>query len=158
MSKRIALIYLTLLFSLVLAIFPMPAFLSAFRPDWPLMALIYWCIALPHRVGVLTGCLVGLLLDLLLGSVLGINGLIFSIIAYIAAANFLLIRNFSVWQQAIIVGMLCAFYHLAEYWLIHFLTDSFFEPSLMWPAITTMVMWPWAFLLLRKMRRAFKII
>ncbi|AWB68804.1 rod shape-determining protein MreD [Saccharobesus litoralis] len=157
MTRSLSLIYLTIIFALILTISPMPDVLAPYRPDWALMAIVYWSIALPHRVNVLTAWITGLMLDLLLGSVLGVNGLIFTIIAYVAASNFKRIRNFSVWQQAIIVGMLSAFYHLTEYWLVFILTDSYFFPSLMWPTVTTAVMWPWAFLLLRKIRRGFKI-
>ncbi len=157
MSKRVYVIHLTLLLSLVLAISPMPALISNYRPDWPLLALIYWCIATPQRVNVGTGWVMGLLYDLLLGSILGTHGLIFSLIAYIASSNFLRIRNFSLWQQSIIVAMLAALYHLIQFWLSYFLKDSFFQPSLMWSAVTSMLMWPWAFLLLRKLRRKLKI-
>ncbi|NTS75874.1 rod shape-determining protein MreD [Catenovulum sp. SM1970] len=157
MTKRTAIIYLTLIFALILTISPMPPSIAIYRPDWVLVALIYWCIALPNRVNVGVAWVCGLFVDLLMGYTLGSHALILALIAYIASANFLRIRNFSVWQQAIIVGMLSLFYHLTDYWVAHFLTDAFFQPELMWSALTSMLVWPWAFALLRKLRRTFKI-
>ncbi|WP_143871470.1 rod shape-determining protein MreD [Catenovulum sediminis] len=151
------LIALTLLFALILAIAPMPKMLESFRPDWILLVLFYWAIALPHRVNVGTAWVCGFILDILLGSVLGAHALILALVTYIASANYLTIRNFSLWQQALIVGLVSAFYHLGDYWIQHFLTTAYFLPELMWPVVTNTFIWPWAFLLLRKYRRRLKI-
>jgi rod shape-determining protein MreD len=80
-----------------------------------------------------------------------------AIAVYIIAGNFQKIRNFSVWQQALIVGVLSALYHLIVFWMQRFLTDAVFLPSYLYPVITTIILWPWAFLLLRKVRRHFRI-
>ena len=58
-------IILSFIFGLMLAIMPLPAWAVAWRPDWAAMILIYWCIAIPQRVGVTTGWLVGIFLDVL---------------------------------------------------------------------------------------------
>jgi rod shape-determining protein MreD len=80
-----------------------------------------------------------------------------AIAVYIVAINFQKIRNFSVWQQALIVGMLSALFHLLVFWFQRFISDVVFLPSYLYPMITTIILWPWAFLLLRKIRRHFKI-
>ncbi|WP_199610768.1 rod shape-determining protein MreD [Flocculibacter collagenilyticus] len=147
----------TLLLSLVLAIMPMPLAFEYFRPDWPLLVIMYWSIALPNRVNIGVAWLAGFILDLLLGTVLGIHAVTFAIISYITASNYQKIRNFSVWQQAIIIGLFLALYHLLVFWLSHFLTDVFFIPQYMWPVLTGTLAWPWVFLLLRKYRRQFKV-
>ena len=43
---------------------PLPEWAANWRPAWIAMVLVYWCIALPQRVGVITGWCVGLVLDL----------------------------------------------------------------------------------------------
>lgn len=136
---------------------PLPVSVDAFRPDWVLVVALYWCIALPTRVNVITAWLVGFILDVLLGSTLGVHAGAMAIAAYIAADNFQKIRNFSVWQQAMIIGVLSALYHLIVFWLQRFLTDAIFLPSYLYPVITTITLWPWAFLLLRKIRRNFRV-
>ena len=62
-SHRLYLVYLSLMFSLVLAVVPLPAMVKLFRPDWPLLVLFYWALALPSRVSIGTAFVVGFLLD-----------------------------------------------------------------------------------------------
>ena len=66
-------IIFTLLIALMASIMPMPLNADAFRPDWVLIVLMYWCMALPGRVNILTAWVMGFLLDVLLGSVLGVH-------------------------------------------------------------------------------------
>lgn len=150
-------ILLTLLLSLIAAIMPMPISIDTFRPDWVLVVTMYWAIALPSRVNVITAWVMGLLLDILLGSILGIHAAAMAITIYIASGNFQKIRNFSLWQQSLVIGVLAALYHLVVFWLQRLLTDVVFLPSYLYPVITSMILWPWAFLLLRKTRQHFKI-
>ena len=150
-------VILTLLIALIATIMPLPLSVDAFRPDWVLVVLIYWCLALPSRVNVISAGFVGLVLDVLLGSIIGVHTAAMAIAVYIVAGNFQKIRNFSVWQQALIVGVLSALYHLIVFWMQRFLTDAVFLPSYLYPVITTIILWPWAFLLLRQIRRHFRI-
>ncbi|MCH2058008.1 MAG: rod shape-determining protein MreD [Thalassotalea sp.] len=150
-------ILFSLLIALVASIMPMPLKVDAFRPDWVLIVLVYWSLALPNRVSVLTAWVMGLLLDVLLGSVLGVHAAAMAISVYISAVNFQKIRNFSVWQQSLIIGVIAALYHLLVFWMQRILTDIVFLPSYLYPVVTAMVIWPWVFLLLRKVRRHFKI-
>ncbi len=146
-----------MLLALIASIIPMPLSVDVFRPDWALVVLVYWGIALPNRVNVVSAWVVGFLLDVLLGSTLGVHAAAMALSVYIATVNYQKIRNFSVWQQAIIVGVLAALYHLLVFWMQRFLTDAVFLPNYLYPVATTILLWPWAFLLLRKVRRHFKI-
>ena len=150
-------IFLTFLVALMASIMPLPLSVDAFRPDWVLVVLLYWCLALPARVNVISAWVMGFILDVLLGSTLGVHAGAMAISVYIIAGNFQKIRNFSVWQQALIVGVLSALYHLIVFWLQRFLTDAVFLPSYLYPVFTTIILWPWAFLILRKIRRNFRI-
>ncbi|HBY87886.1 MAG TPA: rod shape-determining protein MreD, partial [Colwellia sp.] len=47
--------------------------------------------------------------------------------------------------------------HLVVFWLQRFLSDVVFLPNYLYPVITTIVLWPWVFLLLRRVRRHFRI-
>ncbi len=136
---------------------PLPLSIDAFRPDWVLVVLLYWVIALPLRVNIITAWVMGLLLDVLLGSILGVHAAAMAITVYIAVVNYQKIRNFSLWQQSLIMGILAALYHLIIFWLQRFLSDVVFLPSYLYPVLTSIILWPWAFLLLRKIRRQFKI-
>ncbi|MFT7006483.1 MAG: rod shape-determining protein MreD [Colwellia sp.] len=150
-------ILFTLLIALMASIMPMPLNADAFRPDWVLIVLMYWCMALPGRVNIITAWVMGFLLDVLLGSVLGVHAAAMAISIYIIIGNHQKIRNFSIWQQALITGVLAALYHLVVFWLQRFLIDVVFLTSYLYPVITTIVLWPWVFYLLRRVRRNFSI-
>lgn len=150
-------ILFTLLIALMASIMPMPLSVDAFRPDWVLIVLMYWCMALPGRVNIVTAWIMGFILDVLLGSVLGVHAAAMAISIYIVVGNHQKIRNFSIWQQALIIGVLAALYHLVVFWLQRFLIDVVFLPNYLYPVITTIVLWPWLFYLLRKVRRSFSI-
>ena len=47
----------TFLVALLLTVVPLPDWLRPARPDWVGLVLIYWCLALPERVGVIIHCL-----------------------------------------------------------------------------------------------------
>ncbi|QBG36612.1 rod shape-determining protein MreD [Litorilituus sediminis] len=150
-------IVFTLLIALMASIMPMPLSVDAFRPDWVLIVLVYWCLALPNKINIITAWFMGFILDVLLGSVLGVHAAAMALSVYIVVVNFQKIRNFSVWQQALIIGVLAALYHLLVFWLQRFLTDAVFLTSYLYPVITSVILWPWVFLLLRRVRRHFKI-
>jgi rod shape-determining protein MreD len=150
-------IMLSVIVALVASIMPMPLSVDIFRPDWVLIVLVYWCLALPNKVNVITAWFTGLVLDILLGSVLGVHACAMALSIYIVVVNFQQIRNFSVWQQALIIGVLAAQYHLVVFWLQRFLSDVVFLPNYLYPVVTTVVLWPWMFLLLRRVRRHFRI-
>lgn len=156
-SNNSVIILLTLLVALMASIMPLPLSVDMFRPDWVLIVLLYWCMALPGRVNIVTAWVMGFLLDVLLGSVLGVHAAAMAIAVYIVAENFQKIRNFSIWQQALITGVLAALYHLVVFWLQRFLIDITFLTSYLYPVITTIILWPWVFYLLRKIRRHFSI-
>lgn len=156
-ARNGVMILLTLLIAVMASIMPLPLSVDAFRPDWVLIVLIYWCMALPGRVNIITAWVMGFLMDVLLGSVLGVHAAAMAISVFIVVENYQKIRNFSIWQQALITGVLSALYHLIVFWLQRFLIDAFFISSYLYPVITTVVLWPWVFYLLRKVRRHFSI-
>ncbi|MDX3775146.1 rod shape-determining protein MreD [Chromatiaceae bacterium AAb-1] len=150
-------IYLSLFIALILTVMPLPQMVKLFRPDWVLLVLMYWTMALPARVNVGTAFVLGFLIDVLVGTVLGVNALAFSVVIFIVAVNHLKIRNFAIIQQALLVGLLMALYHLLLFWLSHFLTGVSFLPEYLWPVPIAMLVWPWLFWLLRRYRRQFKV-
>lgn len=146
-------IYFTLLLALVLQVVPWPGNLDLFRPSWLLLVTFYWVLALPHRVSVGTAFILGVLWDLLIGSTLGIRGMMMSIMVYIVASNFLVLRNLALWTQAVIISLLAM---LAELLIFsgEYLTQGVsFNPLLLWGSVINGILWPWLFLLLRRIRR-----
>ncbi|MCP5008820.1 MAG: rod shape-determining protein MreD, partial [Aestuariibacter sp.] len=80
-----------------------------------------------------------------------------SVSIYVLAANYQRLRNYSVWQQAVIIGVVSGLYHSLLFWLLRLLTDVTFRFEELWPVLTSMALWPWMFWLLRKIRRQLRI-
>ncbi len=147
-------ISITLLLAFILQIIPLPTQFDVFRPDWVLLVLSYWTMALPNRVNIGVAFVCGLILDLLQGTTLGVHSLAISIVVYILATNYQRLRNYPVWQQSFIVGLLSAFYHMVLFWLQHMLSDIYFLVHYLAPTLINMVAWVYVFYLLRKVRRS----
>lgn len=156
-TTRPGVVLTTLILALLLTIMPLPLTVDAFRPDWLLIVLLYWSLALPNRINVFTAWVMGFILDILLGSVLGVHAAAMAIAVFVMSVNFQKIRNFSGLQQSLVVGVIIALYHLLVFWLQRMLDDVVFLPSYLYPVITSIIVWRWAFLLLRRIRRHYKV-
>ncbi|MGF1725777.1 rod shape-determining protein MreD [Photobacterium nomapromontoriensis] len=150
-------IWLSFIVALILQIAPWPGVLEPFRPSWVILVAFYWVLALPHRVNVGTALLLGLLWDLMLGSTLGVRGLMMSVLCYIVALNFQILRNLSLWQQAILIALLTLAGKLVEFWAEYLVSAITFDPERLWAVLLNFLLWPWLFLLLRRMRRKLSI-
>lgn len=141
------------LIALILQTIPWPGSLDLFRPSWLLLVTCYWVLALPHRVNVGSALILGLLWDLLIGSTLGIRGMMMAIVMYIIAMNFLVIRNMALWQQAMIIAALTVLFEVLIFFGEYLIQDVVFNPLSLWSALINCILWPWMFLLIRRVRR-----
>ena len=148
---------MTIFAGMVLVIIPMPQFfpseLGFLRPDWVAMVLVYWTIALPHRVGIPTAWLAGIGVDVLLGSLIGQHGLSYVLIAYVAGSLYQRVRMFSVWQQAIILFAFLGLNQLIGFWIDSIVGVANWSLWYFLPAVSGAFLWPSVFLILRYLRR-----
>ena len=157
MSLRNYSIALSIVIALVLQIMPMPAMADLYRPDWVSLVLSYWALALPNRVNIGVAFFTGLILDILLGTSMGVHSFAMCLCIYVLAVNHKRLRNYSVWHQSIIIGIIAALYNLVIFWVQHLITDIYFLLNYLWPVLSSMVIWPWLFWLLRKIRRQLRL-
>ncbi|WP_153446154.1 rod shape-determining protein MreD [Vibrio algicola] len=146
-------IWCSLLIALIFQAIPWPGPLEMLRPSWIILIISYWILALPHRVNVGSALIVGLLWDLVIGSTLGIHGLVMSIVAYIVALNFQVLRNMALWQQAVVIGLITVLAEFIEFFGEFLITDVHFDAHYLWAGLVNAILWPWMFLLLRRFRR-----
>lgn len=150
-------ILFTFVFALLLEAMPLPDSILWFQPEWATMALIYWCIALPHRIGVVTGFFLGLCMDLLDGSLLGQNAMAMCVVAYLSLMLYQRLRNYGAWQQAMMVGILIGISLMIFQWVQNLTSVAADTVAFLLPAVTSTILWPWFFIALRTIRRRFQI-
>ena len=154
---RIYVIYLTLLAGYLLTLMPMPEWASTYRPQWVALILIYWCMALPERIGVGVGFATGLLLDVLTGTLLGQYALGLSVVAFLALKLHLRVRVMPLRQQVFTISILLVVERLLALWTTG--AAGYPTPSLLYwiTPLISMLLWPWVYLTLRKVRRRFHV-
>lgn len=150
-------IALTFCLALILTILPLPEWARDFRPQWVTLVLIYWTMALPHRVGVGVGFVVGILMDVLTGTLLGQHALGLSVVAFATLKLHQRVRVFPLWQQSLVVLVLLVVDHLLRLWVMGATNQR--PPGLIYWAIPPIgaLLWPWIFVVLRDIRRRFHV-
>ncbi|RLV59030.1 rod shape-determining protein MreD [Parashewanella curva] len=149
--------WVTFMVALVLQIMPLPAELEAWRPDWVLITLICWTMRLPLRYSIFTGFILGVVLDVLLGATIGIRALGFSICIYLVLMYQQRLMNFPRWQQSLVVFAIVALYQLLVYWLEFILGVRTFSVDLFYPAISSFVIWRWAYWVIRSIAHKYRV-
>lgn len=152
-----ATILLTFILALLLQMFALPDWAQSLRPDWITLVLIYWCIALPERVGVGVGWLAGLMLDVSNGALLGQNALTLAIVAYLALRLHQRIRLFPLWQQSVSVLLLITLHLMLVLWIKGAVGQSTETWAYWLPALTSMLLWPPVYIVLRGLRRSYRV-
>lgn len=156
-SQGLGTIVLTFAVASVLMIIPLPDWAAPFRPAWVTLVLIYWCLAIPKRVNIGVGWVSGLAVDVLTGTLMGQHAMSFAVVAFLAVKLHQQIRVYPLWQQAFSVLILVALEQLLAAWVLGIVGRAP-ETWLYWmPSITSAMLWPWVYIVLRDVRRKFSV-
>jgi rod shape-determining protein MreD len=150
---RFLAIYLSLLLGLILMILPLPDWVQAYRPNWVALILIYWSMALPNKVGLWFALFTGLLVDTLHGTLLGQHALSLVIIIYINLNLYMRIRVLSLPQQSFYVFSLLFISQVIVAWVEGIMGRPTPLSAFLSAPVVGMLIWPWAFVILRDIRR-----
>ncbi len=150
-------ILLTFLATYLLAVLPLPLWLQWGRPEWLALCLIYWCIALPQRVGIATGFFLGLGLDVLEGAILGQNAFALVVVALLALLLYQRLRVYSLWQQAGVVFVLVGINQLICQWVQNLQGVGATTFLFLLPALSSALLWPVVLQVLRGVRRGYEV-
>jgi rod shape-determining protein MreD len=146
-------IVITMIVAVMLTLMPLPEALTFYRPEWVVLGLIYWAMALPHRIGIVSGWLTGLLMDITLGGALGIQAFSYALVVYLIVRFHLQLRQQPLWQQALFILSVVA--------MVHIIKMLFVRPdisAIIWmPVIISTLIWPLVYAVLRKIRRSFHV-
>lgn len=150
-------ILLSFIVAFILSMLPLPQILQSLRPAFVLIVLIYWCIALPNRVGVGIGWIAGLVYDVSTDALLGQHALTFALIAFLAIKLHQRIRVFPVWQQALTVLVFMLFQATITLWIKGMIGNAPPFTDFILPSISTALVWPLSYILMRQLRRYYQI-
>ncbi len=146
-------IIFTIVFSMLLMLLPLPDALRFFRPEWVLITLIYWAMAVPRLVGVGFAWVVGLLMDVMMGGAMGVLAFSYTLVIYLVLQFHLQLRQYPLWQHALSI--------LSLVLLVDIVTVLVSPTMAGWhvwlPAVSSTVLWPVMYSLLRTVRRTFNV-
>ena len=148
------LVWGAVLFALIIDILPLPQWGYFYWPNWTLLAVIYWVLALPYRFNIKFAWFTGLIVDFVAGSWLGQNALLYTLIAYTTILLHKRLR-FYIPQQMLFIAIVLSFHILVTRWIegIHSSPDDSWYK--LFSVITGMFAWLWAYAVLRHLRRRF---
>jgi rod shape-determining protein MreD len=156
-NKTLRVGILTIIGAFMLAIIPLPDWAAEFRPDWVTLVLIYWAMAMPTKIGVTVAWFTGLLLDVSYGTLMGQHALGMVLVIYIIHLQHQRLRVASLLQQAIVIFILLLVKQLLSLWVDGMLGRAPDSWLYFMPTLTSTLLWPWTYLILRDLRRKFSI-
>jgi rod shape-determining protein MreD len=148
----------TIIVAFLLTLLPMPGWAVWLRPAWVLMILIYWTMTNPERINVGVAWIIGILLDVLQGTLMGEHALALTLVIYLVARMASQLRMYPLIQQGISIFLLVLVYQFILFCIQGFL-GSMPQSWLYWSSsLTSMLLWPWVFSIMRDGRQRFKAI
>lgn len=147
----------TILVAMVLALLPMPDWTIWLRPAWVLLILIYWAMTVPSRVSEGVAWVTGLLMDLLHGSVLGEHAMAYTVVIYFVSRLHMRLRMYPMLQQGLSVFMFVLLYQFIIYCIQGFIGDLPASRLYWMSSVTSMLLWPWLFILMRDWRQWLRV-
>ena len=149
------LILLTILLSLFVSLITLP--LGYYAPEWILLVLIYWAIAIPSINKLFLAFLLGFLVDIVLGQVLGISSLFYVILIYIVLRLYNSLRYMTIAQQSFVIFFLIIIKQHLFIWAYIIIDKTVEYQAILIGSFMNALLWPLIFFALRYVRRKFNI-
>ncbi len=153
-SYGVVRIIMTIIFAMCLKIAPLPASFAVYNPDWVLLTLIYWSLAMPERVGIFNAWSFGLLTDVLTGRMFGQYALAYSLVIYICLSLHKRLRQFPVFQQALFIFCCLLLAQLLLFFIKNIQYTAQLKPTFWLPVFVGTLCWPLVYTVLRFVRLA----
>lgn len=144
---------LTALVAAWLTQLPTPDWAAPVWPAWLLLTVVYWCIALPDRFGVLFAWLAGIFADLLEGGLLGQNALGYTLVAYLAILAHQRLRAYPSFQQIPLIALLLLPHWLLSVWIDAGVRGADAHWRAWTPLAASALAWPWVYSMMRMIRQ-----
>ena len=145
-ARRNLPVIMSIIIALMLTMVPMPDAVSAFRPDWVALVMIFWAMSVPRSYSVGVAWFAGILVDVTQGTLIGQHALALCAIAYITVKFHLLMRVFPLLQLTATIFALLALYQFLLFWIngvagVQAPSVTYWGPviigTLIWPVLHT---------------------
>jgi rod shape-determining protein MreD len=143
----------TLIIAMCLRIAPLPESLAIFNPDWVLLVLMYWSLAIPERVGIGYAWLFGILTDVLMGRLFGQYALSYSLIIYLVLIWHKQLRQFPLPQQSIFILGCLLISQTLLFWFENLKTPAQLHGTFWLPVLSGTASWFIVYHVMRLVRR-----
>jgi len=128
--------------ALMLEILPLPLWAMHLRPEFLLIVMIYWALAMPYRVGLGMVWLLGLVADILHSDLLGERALLITLIVSLVIKLHARIQLFPLGQQMLIVFLWVLLFQSIQFLIFYILGHSLPGYSYWLASFTSALCWP----------------
>jgi len=157
-SAALPVVCASLAVAMVLRILPWPREWLVANPDWVLLFVVYWNLAIPDRFGIVAAWITGLFTDALTGRMLGQHALAYTLVAFIDLRLHRQLRLSPLFQQSLMILLFHLLCQVLVFWTQNLRAANAAATVHYWlPSLMGAFLWPATFLSLRRLRRSFHI-
>jgi len=137
---------IALLVAFILTILPFPEVISAFRPPWILLLVLYIQFSFPKYFHVTSLFVLGFSLDVLLATVAGEHAFALLLTTWLASGKARRFNFYSMGQQIALIAVFCLIYQGTISMIDAFLDDKTGLLFVVGPGLSSLLLWPWVML------------
>ena len=146
-------ILITIILGLFISLITLP--LGYYAPEWMLLIVIYWAIAVPSNDKLFLAFLTGIIVDIVYGQVLGISSLFYVLLIILRLYKSL--RYMTIAQQAVVLFIFIFLKQDLLVWAYFIIDRNIDYQALLVGSIVSALIWPLIYYTLRLIRRKFNI-
>ncbi len=146
---------ITIILGLFLTLITLP--LGYYAPEWMLLVVIYWAIAMPSNNKMFLAFLSGIIVDIVFGQALGVSSLFYVVLIYFILRLYNSLRYMTIAQQAVVLFFFIIIKQHLLVWLYYIINRNIDYQALLIGSIISAFVWPLIYYTLRFVRRKFHI-
>ena len=148
-------ILITIILGLFISLITLP--LGYYAPEWMLLIVVYWAIAIPSNNKMILAFLSGIIVDIVFGQTLGISSLFYVVLVYFILRLYNSLRYMTIAQQAVVLFFFIFIKQHLLVWAYYIIDRNIDYQALLIGSTVSAIVWPIIFYTLRIVRRKFHI-
>ena len=132
----------SIILAFLLLLLPLSDKWLLWRPEWVVLAFIYWCLTLPKKVSIILAWVAGLFIDVVYDSILGQHALGMVIVVFMTLRLIPRISQNTVWHQYALIFLVLGTYLLINLWILAATGDNPATWHYWLPLISSLIIWP----------------